>query len=84
MPVFLERVKFTVDNKSWGNEKKFELKGTIEVGVGAKLGEVLGVEVMAFEEMTFALNKLPIEIQDKLINIHNDIQEHLSETHKMI
>lgn len=83
MPVFLEKVVFTVDDKSWGTQEKHELKGNVHVGVGASLGEVLGVAVTSYEEMTFALNKLPIELQEKLISTYKDIQEHLNENYKL-
>lgn len=82
MKIYLENVEFRVDTNYLMNDKH-ELKGMIKVGVGAELGSVIGSPVYIYEDKTFNVKLLPTEIQNRLIDIYNDIQSYV-EAHTII
>lgn len=83
MPVFLEKVEFSVEDRSWGSKEQYDLKGIIKVGVGAELGNVLDNPVCVYQDMTFGVSKLPKDIQEKLIDIYKDIQKYLDQNNEL-
>lgn len=83
MPVFLERIEFNVEDRTWGTKQEYKIKGAIKVGIGAEIGNVLDNSVCVYQDMSFGISKLPSELQEKLIGVYLDIQNYLDENSEL-
>lgn len=72
--VGIRKIEFSVEDRSWGDKEVYDLRGNVQVGVGAELGDVLGETINVYQDISFPVKKLPDDIQQKLLGVYKDIQ----------
>lgn len=77
--VGIQKIEFCVEDRSWGNKEIYDLRGKVQVGVGAELGDVLGETISVYQDISFPVKKLPDDIQQKLLSVYKDIQTFVNE-----
>lgn len=77
MNIYLDEIKFKVDDNSWGSKKQVDLEGHIKIGISEEPVNVMGESIHFYENRDFDIKRLPKEIQDKLVEVFKDVENYL-------